>query len=232
MLTKFCTEGVIVIGSAYFITLLDVAEIIKFFFVYIECILTPYHIMIQQSYEWKDGVTIFLFLGDIASFIRFVTMLRTYWRENRINQTDLLFQFLSFSVLWLNPLLAVFGMARYELVWCNIVRMACLRLLPKYFKKTVDVIERHSAQIDETSIRLAITFLAALFASTTAACLWFYVSCNDNNFSGSCISNQSSWVASDLLISIDSPASRFVRSLHFILATLMTIGSGTIFLIY
>lgn len=180
--------------------------------------------MIEQSISWLEPTTIFCTLGDIVLFSEFVCHVN-HESTNKCS-ADLLVRFISFSGIWISPICQCMGMKTSEIVWVNVFRLLCVRDVLKYFKRMVDVNCKSS---NETIIRLSAIFMSGVFFSSLAACCWFYISCQNVNQNDSCIDGSlTTWISEDSFLDIHSAISRYVRSYHFVLQTIFTIGYGDI----
>ena len=178
--------------------------------------------MIEQSISWLEPITIFCTLGDIVLFLEFV------WHVNNKSTkyySDLLVRFVAFSGIWIAPICQYMEVETSDIVWVNVFRLLCVRDVLKYFKRMVEVNCKSS---NETIIRLFAIFLSGVFFSSLAACCWFYISCQNVNQNDSCIDGRLTWISDDSFLDIHSAISRYVRSYHFVLQTIFTIGYGDI----
>ena len=198
-----------------------ITDMILLLFYYLQLIITPYHIMIEQSISWLQPAMIFCTFGDVVLIAEFIFRGSRKSSDNQLFSRDLLVRFLSFSGIWIAPICEFMGMESSDIVWVNALRFLCVYDVLKYFKRTCK-------SFPETVIRLFAIFLIGGFFSSLAACCWFYISCQNNNQNESCINGSQTWISEDSFIEMQSPISRYVRSYHFVLQTVFTIGYGDI----
>lgn len=192
-------------------------------------ILTPIIIGILQQYNVSSPVVIFghvcdmLFAVDVFASKAF----RVKRRRARAQSSSWL-SLASASPLAIVPLMYSFGGGPETLAWCCIFRMIVVCKLPPLYRTFKQVMEEYGYFIHETYVRVVMAFVFAAFYSSMLACIWFSVSCRRRDVEG-CLLQEDSWVALDSVMDIKDPSSRYIRSLHFIVQTLFTIGYGDIF---
>ena len=197
--------------------------VFRFFSVYVSCILTPIGVFIFQSYSLHTSVAIILIFCDIILFVEFFIFLlsNAYRVPNCMKRyTFAVFLFFSFSSIYIIPILIVMGLKSNIVIWLSLIRLFSIILIPDLYNTAIHHIHVNYVCIDRVVNRLIVALFGFVMFSSFAACIWFYNACN--NATG-CV-NDNSWTAHDSILNMNDYDSRYLRSLHFIMQTLFTIG--------
>lgn len=193
-------------------------------------LLTPVVIGIMQRYDLCSPIGIIglicdlLFAADVF-LAKFTRARRKRRRPHAYSPSWLLL--VASSALVVIPVVYLLGGSPETLAWCCVFRALAAIKLPPLYRAFKQALEKRGMFVHETYVRVVLVFIFAIFYSSMLACAWFSVSCRRQDMR-ECLLDGHSWVARDPALDIDLPASRYSRSLHFVVQTLFTIGYGDI----
>ena len=224
---------------------------LRFFFSWLACIVTPVTIGIVQAFDFANLViqigivcdVFFLlevnrcyFLISAYQFVKkklFVTLNMTSPRPSsyssggkRFLNKLRIFSLFQAIIPLLVPIIAeVLGGSDLMQAWLTIFRLVRLRdLFVVYnalkYKYTDLVILRN-----DTISRCFFTAVLTTIYATALASVWFYISCLRRN-ECTAADSSGSWVSADEVLREQDSFSIFIRSIHFIIQTLFTVGYG------
>ena len=133
---------------------------------------------------------------------------------------------LTASLPLLLPVLArMMGAARLLQAWLTLPRVIRLRDLMNIYHNLKTNFVYFAALRNDTINRCFLTAIFTSFYSSTLAAAWFYLSCRRQHECGDDDSHDS-WVGKDEVLIERDTLSIYIRSMHFIIQTLFTVGYG------
>ena len=178
-------------------------------------ILIPINIGIVQHIGIHP-VTLALMICEVFFLFEFIIQ-----HTNKVNKFYVS-NILSFLPLILAPTIASFGNAKAS-VWALLPGMFCITQLNPALKI-------FCVHYEQNFIMLS-TFLFTFIYLSALACVWFGLSCNIYTSSDHTMCQDQSydtWISNDNVLVQTNIFSRYVRSLHFIVQTVFTVGFGDI----
>ena len=182
---------------------------------FMSVILIPINIGIIQHISMHP-VTLVLMICEVFFFMEFIIQ-----HINKVNKFYLS-NILSFLPLILVPIVTSVVNSKAS-VWALAPGMFCIIQLNPALK----IFCVHYEQ----NFTILSTFLFMFIYLSALACIWFCISCNVYmNSDHSACQDQSldTWIANDDILDQTKIFSRYIRSLHFIVQTVFTVGFGDI----
>ena len=208
----------------YLVRAVDTSEV---FFTYVACLLTPVSILVVQDVSYDNALSNTLFLCDLLFLAKFCMLARDRYEESTSSKSKrhkstsserhtnyrLLLAFLSFSPLYLVPLTSK--------PFTSVLRMTSMTSFLQQFETCKSRVEKAGFYVSAIVSRTMLTILGILWYASTMGCVWFWMAYSLER------DLAATWIAADPVMQLDSYASRYFRSLHFVVATLATIGYVT-----
>ncbi len=205
--------------------------LLEFCLVYTACILTPIHIMIDQKYELISFLPITLLVCDISFFCKFINNL---WNSKKNSKSEVFMAMFGFPSVVVLPLCYSYPTVSRFILWLSASRMLKLVTLSKKFSH----MQSSLFQLNETATKAIQVVLYTVLYASTLSCVWFYISCTDRTtckdshhlaeFSESRNNPHFTWILADDVIIPSSVLSCYVRAMHYVVQTLLTVGYGDI----
>lgn len=230
--------------------LFDKHCLLRFLMTWIACAVTPICIGIVQAFKFNNFVVqvgiacdVF-FLFDINKGRSFFRLVRLFHKlTNRISglpkidytkrfpknreHLPLLMPVVGAMLPLLLPILAkILGASDLLQAWLTVFRLIRLRDLLISFHSLKNRFPNVVALRNNTINRCLLIAVFTSIYATTLASIWFYLSCRRLN---ECSSDEDSWVGSDSVLREKNIFSIYIRSMHFIIQTLFTVGYGKAF---
>ena len=198
---------------------------------YVSCFLAPVHAFL--GIEGLDFPAI-LITADSFALVLFLDHVRRAKQPSRDIESYV--TLLGLSPMILVPIVQAASSNHTAIAYISILRLLRAPLLPKQFHAATFALAKNGvAVLNDMMEKILFTSLVALFFTSTSACIWFFLSCNDTGeVRDHCRIDDSggSWISQDIqdgTLNINSSASRYFRSFHFVAQTLLTIGYGDIY---
>lgn len=223
--------------------------LIRFFFSWMACALTPIGIGMAQAYDFNNFVVQLGIACDVFFCLeinegRTLYSLITKRKQESVNDSSLIIKFpeirnvsetdMSLPVMWpllraslplLLPLLAKdLGASGLWQAWLTVFRFVRLQDLMTTFHSLKYKFPNVASLRNYTIIRCLLTAVFTSIYASTLAAIWFYLSCRRDNLCSS--EEDDSWVGHDAVLQENNLFSIYIRSMHFIIQTLFTVGYG------
>lgn len=127
--------------------------------------------------------------------------------------------------LLLPPLAQLCGASDLLQVWLTLPRLLRLQDLWRTFHSLKDKFTDLQALRNDTISRCLMTAVFTSIYASTLAAIWFYLSCRRQHECSSA-EDHDSWVGRDEVLRQQDVFSVYIRSMHFIIQTLFTVGYG------
>ena len=193
------------------------------------CMLTPFVIFVAQSINLTSSWGLFFLFSYLVRFADILA--KTYYSVDIEISMSLgtillhVFTFLPFIV----SIVSIFNVIHVAIMvfvcLAQVVHMTQVYVQCKAVKLALD---NRGHQITEGVFRLQMISIVMVLYCSFLACLWFYIGCQTANDQPVGCPSHNSWTAYDSILDIDDVNSRFIRSLHFVIQTIFTIGFGDI----
>lgn len=211
--------------------------ILKFLVSWLNCLIVPILIGILQNIPLYNEIALAGFFCDMINGIELIILALPRYLEkyfNRIQKHESQYLYHSKLSFCLNlisacPLLVVpiaraCGGQGMTLAWLCAPRMMQIGEVARTFHSLKRSLPRDSIFRNGTVSRVALVFVLASIHASMLACVWFLISCPNRH---DC-PTANAWVAEDHVLIEDTYFSDYIRSLHFVVQTLFTVGYGDI----
>jgi CRP-like cAMP-binding protein len=212
---------------------------LKFLISWLNCLIAPIIIGILQDVPIWNELSLVGFCCDMIKIIELIAHLLPWFLDKYINtNTTLETQrpslgqsklYICANVASVCPLVVVpiaraCGVTGMPLAWICVARMLQVGDVVTIFQSLKLSLPRDSVFRNGTVSRVALVFVMTSIHASMLACAWFLISCPQRQ---NCPASNA-WVSEDQVLNENSMFSDYIRSLHFVVQTLFTVGYGDI----